>query len=190
MMALYIAPNWYVARDNGVVGHFYEGIAKTLNRMYRLFTKCREEDNAILAAKWALNYALRTNSNFRLLCFCYGDIINTYRQKQKFALCLKLEKSAVELCHRKRGQLDVTEVKAVSYLYTSIFLFYVECGRKAESLEFGLSVFHMSTNLIELSTRQTLVLCMLKLLLAELRIHDMVSLMREFFYMTDQYDLS
>ncbi|KAJ0174028.1 hypothetical protein K1T71_010174 [Dendrolimus kikuchii] len=190
IMSVYIAPNCYVARDTDVIGYFYEDIAKTLNRLCRLFTECKEDNNAALAAKWALNYALRTNSNFRILCFSYGNMIATYRQRQKFNLCLKLEKAATELCHRKRGQLDVTEIQAVSYLYTSIFLCYAEIGKKIESLEFGLSVMHMMTNLIDLHTRQMLVLWMLKLLLTDLKIHEMVSTMREFFYMTNQYDLS
>lgn len=66
----------------------------------------------------------------------------------------------------------------------------MEHGKKMESLEFGLSVMHMMTNLIDLNTRQMLILWMLKLLLSDLKIHDMVSIMREFFYMTDYYDLS
>ncbi|XP_037295199.1 adenylate cyclase type 10 isoform X2 [Manduca sexta] len=189
-MTLYIAPNRYIGTERGVVGYFYEDIAKTLNRLYRLFDECNETENATLAAKCALNYALRTNSNFRLLCVCYGNMIATYRQKQKFSMCVKLEKRAMDLCHRKRGQLDVTEVHAVCYLYTSIFLFYVEYGKKMESLEFGLSVMHMMSGLTDLNTRQMLVLWMLKLLLSDLRIHDMVAIMREFFYMTDHYDLS
>ena len=41
----------------------------------------------------------------------------------QYAVCHKLEHRAMEVCRRKRGQLDVTEVPAVSYLYTSIFLF-------------------------------------------------------------------
>lgn len=41
----------------------------------------------------------------------------------QFAMCQKLEKRAMEVCRRKRGQLDVTEVPAVCYLYTNIFLF-------------------------------------------------------------------
>lgn len=66
----------------------------------------------------------------------------------------------------------------------------MEYGKKMESLEFGLSVMHMMTNLIDLNTRQILVIWMLKLLLTDLRIHDMVAIMREFFYITDYYDLS
>lgn len=67
----------------------------------------------------------------------------------------------------------------------------MEQGKKSESLEFGLSVMHiMMTKLIDLNTRQMMILWMLKLLLSDLRIHDMVSIMREFFYMTDYYDLS
>lgn len=74
---------------------------------------------------------------------------------------------------------------------TNISFFSVEQGKKSESLEFGLSVMHiMMTKLIDLNTRQMMILWMLKLLLSDLRIHDMVSIMREFFYMTDYYDLS
>lgn len=66
----------------------------------------------------------------------------------------------------------------------------VEHGKKEESLDFGLSVMHMMSSLTDLTTRQMLILWMLKLLLSDLRIHDMVSIMREFFYMNDHYDLS
>lgn len=38
MMALYIAPNLYIQRDSGIIGDFYEDIAVTLSRLYRLFT--------------------------------------------------------------------------------------------------------------------------------------------------------
>lgn len=62
-------------------------------------------------------------------------------------------------------------------------------GKKIESLEFGLSVMHMLTTRTEMNTRESLVLCMLKLLLSDLKINDMVSIMREFFYLTDHYDL-
>ncbi|XP_059059672.1 adenylate cyclase type 10-like [Achroia grisella] len=189
VIALYILPNLFVARNSGFVGHFYENIAQTLNRLYRLFTESGEKANANLAAKWSLNYALRTNSNFRLLCFSYGNIIATYRQKQKFRICLKLKKRAMELCYRKRG-LDAIEIHAVCHLYTNIFLFYVEYGKKLESLQFGFSVMQIMTNETDLNTRQVLILWMLKFLLSELRIHDMVSIMRDFFYMTGYYDLS
>lgn len=49
---------------------------------------------------------------------------------------------------------------------------------------------HMITNQTELNTRHILILWMLKMLLTDLRIADMVVLMREFFYLTDHYDLS
>ncbi|KAJ8717345.1 hypothetical protein PYW08_005744 [Mythimna loreyi] len=188
-MALYIAPNLYIERDSGIIGNFYEEISVTLHRMYRLFKEEKETANATLAAKWCLHYALRTNSNFRLLCVAYGNMISDYRRVHQFSKCQKLEERAMEVCRRKRGQLDVTEVPAVCYLYTSIFLFYVDHGKKIESLEFGLSVMHMVTNRTMMDTRISLVLCMLKLLLEDLKIHDMVTIMREFFYLTDQYDL-
>ncbi|XP_063831003.1 uncharacterized protein LOC135080250 [Ostrinia nubilalis] len=190
ILALYVASNLYVGIERGIVGYFFDDIARTYNILYRLFSEAKEMESATLAAKLSLNYALRTNANFRVLCISYGNMIATYRQTQKFSICVKLEKRAMELCHRKRGQLDVTEVHAVCYLYTSIFLFYVEHGKKVESLEFGLSVMHMMSSLTDLTTRQMLILWMLKLLLSDLRIHDMVRIMREFFYMNDHYDLS
>ncbi|KAL0869690.1 hypothetical protein ABMA27_005935 [Loxostege sticticalis] len=190
LMGLYVVPHFYVGIDRGIVGYFYEDISRTLSLLYRLFSETKELGNASLAAKLSLSYALRTNSNFRVLCIAYGNMITTYRQNHRFSLCVKLEKRVSELCHRKSGQLDVFEVHAVCYLYTSIFLFYVEHGKKEESLDFGLSVMHMMSSLTDLTTRQMLILWMLKLLLSDLRIHDMVSIMREFFYMNDHYDLS
>lgn len=65
----------------------------------------------------------------------------------------------------------------------------VDYGKKMESLEFGLSVLHMLTSRTDICTRESLVLCMLKLLLSDLKISDMVAIMREFFYLTDHYDL-
>ncbi|XP_075981642.1 adenylate cyclase type 10-like [Anticarsia gemmatalis] len=189
LMALYVVPNLYIATESGVIGHFYEDIAKTLNILYTLFIECKEYANATLAAKWSLNYALRTNSNLRVLCISYANMIDVYKHKQKFSTCLKLEKRAMDSCRRKRGQLDVTEVEAVCYLYTNIFLFYVEWGKKIESLEFGLSVVHMLSSIHNSDMRQLLILWMLKLLLCDLKIHDMVAIMREFLYMTDTYDL-
>ncbi|KAJ8717997.1 hypothetical protein PYW07_005927 [Mythimna separata] len=188
-MALSIAPNLYIERESGVIGSFYEDIAITLHRLYRLFKEEKESANATLAAKWCLHYALRTNSNFRLLCAAYGNIISNYRRIQKFSKCQKLEERAMEVCRRKRGQLDITEVPAVCYLYTSIFLFYVDHGKKIESLEFGLPVMHLVTSRTVMNTRESLVLCMLKLLLEDLKIHDMVTIMRDFFYLTDHYNL-
>lgn len=41
----------------------------------------------------------------------------------QFSRCVKLQNLAVKLCHRKRVLLDVTEISAICYLYTSIFLF-------------------------------------------------------------------
>ncbi|KAI8419937.1 hypothetical protein MSG28_008555 [Choristoneura fumiferana] len=145
VMLLYVAPQRYEATESGLAGLYYEEVAETLNRLYKMFC---------------------------------------------FSKCLRLEKRAMELCHRKRGQLDTTEVRSVCFLYTSLFLFYVEYGKKNESLEFGLSVMHMITNQTELNTRHLLILWMLKMLLTDLRIADMVVLMREFFYLTDHYDLS
>ncbi|XP_060805393.1 adenylate cyclase type 10 isoform X1 [Amyelois transitella] len=190
LMAMSVAPQCYVTREPGYVGFYYEDMALTLNRLYRLFLETKEEDNALLAAKWSFNYALRTNANFRVLCTSYGNMIAVYRQKQKFSMCRTLEKRVMELCHRKRGQLDVTEVQAVCYLYTTLFLFFVEYGKKMESIQFGLSVMRMMSSLTDLNTRQLLILWMLKFLLSDLRVHDMVSIMREFFYMIDHYDLS
>ncbi|KPJ03277.1 Adenylate cyclase type 10 [Papilio xuthus] len=66
----------------------------------------------------------------------------------------------------------------------------VESGKRAESIELGLEVMRMMSSITELRTRQVLVLWILKLLLAETRVHDMIAIMREFFYMTDHYDLS
>lgn len=65
----------------------------------------------------------------------------------------------------------------------------VEHGKKIESLEFGLSVMHMVTSRAKINSRESLVICMLKLLLDDLKILDMVAIMREYFYLTDNYDL-
>ncbi|CAH0695976.1 unnamed protein product [Spodoptera exigua] len=188
VMALYVAPNFYIERESGIIGSFYEDIAYTLYRLYRLFMEAKEPANATLAAKWCLQYALRTNSNFRLLCVSYANMIADYGQRQKFSMCEKLEKRAMEICRRKRGQLDVTEVPAIPTLFTLTFC-SVDRGKKIESLEFGLSVMHMLSSRTEMNTRESLVLCMLKLLLSDLKINDMVTIMREFFYLTDHYDL-
>ncbi|XP_073953572.1 adenylate cyclase type 10-like [Choristoneura fumiferana] len=190
VMLLYVAPQRYEATESGLAGLYYEEVAETLNRLYKMFCECKDDTNASLAAKWAFDYALRSGANFKLLCEAFGNMITLYRKTQKFSKCLRLEKRAMELCHRKRGQLDTTEVRSVCFLYTSLFLFYVEYGKKNESLEFGLSVMHMITNQTELNTRHLLILWMLKMLLTDLRIADMVVLMREFFYLTDHYDLS
>ncbi|CAG9563860.1 unnamed protein product [Danaus chrysippus] len=190
IMALFVVPQMYVATTSGFVGDFYEAIAWTLNRLYRLFNESKEMSNAALAAKWSMNYALRTDSNFRLLCVSYGNMISSYRQTKKFWMCQKLEKRSMELCQRKIGQVDVMEVHAIGYLYISIFLFYVEVGKKMESLEFGLSVMSIMTTLTDLPTRQILVLWILKLLLTEMRLQQMVAIMREFLFHTDHYDLS
>ncbi|KPJ12490.1 hypothetical protein RR48_04385 [Papilio machaon] len=82
LMAFYIAPQCYVARDRGVSGQFYECIAWTLISLNKVFIECKEKSNAILAAKWAMNYALRTDSNFRLLCMCYGNMISLCTQER------------------------------------------------------------------------------------------------------------
>nr|XP_037873495.1 adenylate cyclase type 10 isoform X1 [Bombyx mori] len=189
LMAVYL-PKIYPKRISGIIGYYYEDIAFTLNILYQLFSECKETENAKLEAKCALNYALKTNANFRLLCICYGNMISVNREERNFRRCLKLKERAMELCHRKRGQLDVTEVQAVCYLYTCMFLFYVEYGKKMEGLELGLSVIPMLSDLTDLNTRQMLLLWLLKLLLADLRINEMVNIIREFFYMTDHYDLS
>ncbi|RVE44895.1 hypothetical protein evm_010442 [Chilo suppressalis] len=189
-LELYFASHCYVGMESGMVGRFYEDIARTLSSLYTLFSETKENSNAKLAAKCSLNYALKTNTNFRAMCNSYGSMITIYRQNRQFSMCHKLEQRAIELCHRKRGQIDVREVPAVSYLYTSIFLFYVEHGKKTESLEFGLSVMHMLSTLTDTGTCHMLVMWMLKLLLSDLRIHDMVNTMRQFFYMPDHYGLS
>ncbi|XP_013163022.1 PREDICTED: adenylate cyclase type 10-like isoform X2 [Papilio xuthus] len=190
LMAFYIAPQCYVARDRGVSGQFYECIAWTLISLNKVFIECREKSNAVLAAKWAMNYALRTDSNFRLLCMCYGNMITLCAQERDFSKCEMLEQRSMDICNRKIGKIDVTEVQAAGYLYTNIFLFHVESGKRAESIELGLEVMRMMSSITELRTRQVLVLWILKLLLAETRVHDMIAIMREFFYMTDHYDLS
>ncbi|XP_045537580.1 adenylate cyclase type 10-like [Papilio machaon] len=190
LMAFYIAPQCYVARDRGVSGQFYECIAWTLISLNKVFIECKEKSNAILAAKWAMNYALRTDSNFRLLCMCYGNMISLCTQERDFSKCEMLEQRSMEICNRKIGKIDVTEVQAAGYLYTNIFLFHVESGKRAESIELGLEVMRMMSSITDLRTRQLLVLWILKLLLAETRVHDMIAIMREFFYMTDHYDLS
>lgn len=70
---------------------------------------------------------------------------------------------------------------------------YFDCsanwGKKIESLEFGLSALHMLPNIRTTEISQLLVLYMLKLLLFDLKIHDMVAIMTEFLYMTDTYEL-
>ncbi|CAB3231781.1 unnamed protein product [Arctia plantaginis] len=189
LLALYVAPNFYIARYSGTVGHFYDDIATTLSRLYVLFTECKEEANATLAAKWSLNFALRSNSNLRVLCTSYANMISVYTQKQKYSMCITLEKRSLENCRRKRGQLDVTEVDSVCLLYTNIFLFYVEWSKKLESLEFGLVVMHMMPGVHSSQMRQVLILSMLKLLLCDLRIVDMVTIMTEFLYLSDTTDL-
>ncbi|CAH2042556.1 unnamed protein product, partial [Iphiclides podalirius] len=190
LVAFYIRPRFCVARDRGVTGIFYEYIAWTLVSLHKMFTDCNEKSNAILAAKLAMDYALRTNSNFRLLCVCYGNLMTQYRQDHYFSMCERLEQLSMDVCKRKLAKVDVTEVQAVGYLYTSIFLFHAESGKRIESIELGLSVMRMVSSMAELTTRQALVLWILKLLLSEMRLNDMVSIMREFFYMTDHYDLS
>lgn len=58
----------------------------------------------------------------------------------------------------------------------------VQRGNKLESLEFGLSVMRIMTDLSDITTRESLLFWILKLLLTELRVHQMVSIMHEFVY--------
>ncbi|XP_045502162.1 adenylate cyclase type 10-like [Colias croceus] len=190
LMALYFAPRMYIATESGLVGDFYDKIALTLNRLFKLFTVCKEMSNAALAAKWSLNYALKTDSNFRLMCMSYGNMISVYRQMKKFRLCRRLETKARELCQRKRGRVDIMEVYAVGHLYTNIFLYNVQRGNKLVSLEFGLSVLRIMTSLSDVRTRESLIFWLLELLLTELRIQQMVSIMKEFVYLNEHYDVS
>lgn len=37
LLALYVVPNLFIARDSGTIGHFYEDIANTLSILYQLF---------------------------------------------------------------------------------------------------------------------------------------------------------
>ncbi|CAG4947636.1 unnamed protein product [Colias eurytheme] len=190
LMALYFAPRMYIATESGLVGDFYDKIALTLNRLFKLFTMCKEMSNAALAAKWSLNYALKTDSNFRLMCMSYGNMISVYRQMKKFRLCRRLETKARELCQRKRGRVDIMEVYAVGHLYTNIFLYNVQRGNKLVSLEFGLSVMRIMTSLSDVRTRESLIFWLLELLLTELRIQQMVSIMKEYIYLNEHYDVS
>lgn len=41
----------------------------------------------------------------------------------KFSKCEMLEQRSMDICNRKIGKIDVTEVQAAGYLYTNIFLF-------------------------------------------------------------------
>lgn len=66
----------------------------------------------------------------------------------------------------------------------------MEYGNKIEGLEFGLIVIPLMINVVDLVTTQTMVLYLLKMLLTDLRIYEMVAVMREFLYMTDYYNLS
>ncbi|XP_047503543.1 adenylate cyclase type 10-like isoform X2 [Pieris napi] len=181
VMALYV-PKFYVGTESGVVADFFESIAWNLCNLFKLFKELKEEHNAALAAKWSLNYAIKADSNFRLLCTSYGNVINIYRQQQKFRLCRRFENKARELCNRKRGHVDLMEAHAVGHLYTNIFLYNVQRGNKMESLEFGLSVMRIMTDLSDITTRESLNFWILKLLLTELRIHQMVSIMKEVMY--------
>lgn len=67
--------------------------------------------------------------------------------------------------------------------------FSVEWSKKLESLEFGLVVMHMMPGVHSSQMRQVLILSMLKLLLCDLRIADMVTIMTEFLYLSDTTDL-
>ncbi|XP_045486493.1 adenylate cyclase type 10-like [Pieris rapae] len=182
VMALYVVPKFYVGTESGVVADFFESIAWNLCRLFKLFKELKEEHNAALAAIWSLNYAIKSDSNFRLLCTSYGNVINIYRQQQKFRLCQRVENKARELCNRKCGHVDLLEAHAVGHLHTNIFLYNVQRGNKMESLEFGLSVMRIMTDLSDITTRESLNFWILKLLLTELRIHQMVSIMKEFMY--------
>ncbi|CAH4029144.1 unnamed protein product [Pieris brassicae] len=160
-------------------------IPKAIHLLYEIeeiIKELKEEHNAALAAKWSFNYAIKADSNFRLLCTSYGNVINVYREQQKFRLCRSLENKARELCNRKRGHVDLMEAHAVGHLYTSMFLYNVQRGNKMDSLEFGLSVMRIMTDLSDITTRESLKFWILKLLLTELRIHQMVSIMKEFMY--------
>ncbi|CAK1552980.1 unnamed protein product [Leptosia nina] len=127
-------------------------------------------------------------------------------EKFTFRLCQRLENKARELCNRKRGHVDIVESHAVGYLYTNIFLykygsffknyppFYisvssVQRGKKLESLEFGLSVMRIMTDVSDTTTRESLIFWILKLLLTELRVQQMVTIMKEFIYY-EHYDVS
>ncbi|XP_063626701.1 adenylate cyclase type 10-like isoform X1 [Cydia splendana] len=189
-MAFKVAPKAFVGTEDGLIGFFYEEVAITLNRLYTLFIGCKEYSNAELTAKWSFDYALRRNSNFKLLCECYGNMITTHFNNQEFSKCVKIVNMAIELSRRKRGRLDDAEARAVCVLYTTVFLFYVDYGKKNESLEFGLPVMHMVSMLHESSMRVRLVVSVLRLLLSDLHINEMVLLMRENLYMDGEFDLS
>ncbi|XP_063366870.1 adenylate cyclase type 10-like [Cydia amplana] len=189
-MALKVAPKAFIGTEDGLIGFFYEEVAITLNRLYTLFIGSKEYSNAELTAKWSFDYALRSNSNFKLLCECYGNMITTHFKNQEFSKCVKIVNMAIQLCRRKRGRLDDAEARAVCVLYTTVFLFYVEYGKKNESLEFGLPVMHMVSMLRESSMRVRLVVSVLRLLLSDLRINEVVLLMRENLYMDGEFDLS
>ncbi|KAJ2948304.1 hypothetical protein O0L34_g7541 [Tuta absoluta] len=178
-------------RAPGWKGKFYDHVSMTLNQLFRLFMECRDLNKATLAAKWSLKFARKSNSTFRTLCLSYGNMIAIYRLlKSNFSKCVKLEKLAKETCHRKRGHLDITEVYSVCVLYTNLFYFYVSHGSRSSCLDFGLSIMPMLSSQPDPTIGQMMVQWMLRLLLVDLRIHEMVMIMKEFYFMTDFYDLS
>ncbi|XP_026320727.1 adenylate cyclase type 10-like [Hyposmocoma kahamanoa] len=182
-------PRFYIGVEKGYRAQYFECVGRTMSTLYNLFV-LRKEKMAQLAAKWSLNYQWKSNSNFRQLCMSYSQMITVYRKEHKHSKCLKLKKMAMEMCHRKKGKLDVTEVYAVVSLYTSIFQFYVGNDKNLEGLEFGLTVIPLVTNKADLATTQMLASDLLKMLLSDLRIYEMVVIMREIFFTTDHYNLS
>ncbi|XP_047997302.1 adenylate cyclase type 10-like [Leguminivora glycinivorella] len=189
-MAFKVAPKAFVGTEDGLIAFFYEEVAVTLNRLYTLFIACKEYSSAELTAKWSLDYALRSNANFTLLCDSYRNMLTTHLNNKEISKCVKIVNMVIELCRRKRGQLDDAEARAVCVLYTTVFLFYVEYGKKNESLEFGVPVMHMVTMLKDSGMRVRLVVSVLRLLLSDLRLNEMVILMKENLYRCSEFNLN
>ncbi|XP_057665067.1 uncharacterized protein LOC130899276 [Diorhabda carinulata] len=87
----------------------------------KYFTKKRRWQEAELTAMWSLSKALKTETDFEKLCLAYGNLIFIQSTLGNEKFCIYLEVFALKLCHRKKTHIEMDELKALAYLYYTIY---------------------------------------------------------------------
>ncbi|XP_043285633.1 adenylate cyclase type 10-like [Venturia canescens] len=187
--------DWKVGVAQGDAANYNEQLSNCLAQMFivfREFSTCSLhlffhttiqmkgfQDHAKLAAIWGLNAAVASSKDFLALCTAYANMITTAHYFQHRSIIPILEIDAMNICTRRRDDLDLQELRAIAKLYSSIFFSRWLRGQTVRASSLGFVALKIARNVRSVSLRINILPKLIHLLMVECRHDEVVTLLRE-----------
>ncbi|XP_060536145.1 adenylate cyclase type 10-like [Cylas formicarius] len=144
---LYLFPKLHKkSREDDDFSQYCNDVSECLTYLCRYYLAKENWSYAKLAAMWSLREALKSSTDFNVICLAYANMIKicTHYGHQKHNVALEV--FAFEFCSRKRSAVELDELKAVAEMYCEIFFARTVRSEIEKAIHIGYLLWRMGSS--------------------------------------------